>query len=208
MFRLAQFFILIIGCGLGSWSALAANSVAAPNTATAIFAGGCFWCMEPPFDKLAGVISTTSGYIGGTTANPTYKQVSAGGTGHAEAVAISYDPEQVNYKTLLKVFWRNIDPTSANGQFCDRGHQYRSAVFYLNREQQLAAEHSKRQLEASEQFSGGLATEIVAAGTFYPAEDYHQDYYRKNPLRYRFYRYNCGRDERLREVWGAAAEKH
>lgn len=170
--------------------------------AKATFAGGCFWCMEPPYDELEGVISTTSGYTGGRTPNPTYEEVSAGGTGHAEAVEILYDPEKIGYADLLKVFWRNIDPTTPDRQFCDVGRQYRSAIFYHDETQKQLAEESKRAVEASKQFEGPLVTEIVQAEPFYEAEDYHQDYYRKNPLRYKFYRLSCGRDKRLKQLWG------
>jgi peptide-methionine (S)-S-oxide reductase len=175
--------------------------------ATATFAGGCFWCMEPPFDKLAGVVSTTSGYIGGTKANPTYEEVSEGDTGHAEAVQVVYDPSKVSYAQLLEVFWRNVDPLTPNAQFCDKGSQYRSAIFFHGAEQQKLAEESKRKLEASGRFKQPIVTELVAATTFYPAEEYHQDYYQKNPLRYRYYRHGCGRDARLKEVWGEDAPK-
>jgi peptide-methionine (S)-S-oxide reductase len=173
--------------------------------AMATFAGGCFWCMEPPFDKIPGVISTTSGYTGGKTENPTYEQVSSGGTGHAEAVQVIYDPAKVTYAQLLAVFWRNIDPHDAGGQFCDRGTQYRTAIFVHNDAQRKEAEESKRALEASGRLKQPIVTAILTATRFYPAEDYHQDYYRKNPVRYKFYRANCGRDARLREVWGAEA---
>jgi len=172
------------------------------NLAKATFAGGCFWCMEPPFDKLEGVVSTTSGYTGGHQKNPTYQEVSAGGTGHAEAVEIRFDPDKISYGELLDVFWHNIDPITANRQFCDSGSQYRSAIFYHNEEQQRLAEQSKRALEQSSRFSQPIVTQIVPATTFYPAETYHQDYYQKNPLRYKFYRYSCGRDQRLEELWG------
>jgi peptide-methionine (S)-S-oxide reductase len=158
--------------------------------------------MEPPFDKLPGVTSTISGYIGGKVANPTYKQVSAGGTGHAEVVRIEYDPTRISYSTLLDVFWHNIDPVAVNRQFCDVGDQYRSAIFTLDAEQQRLAESSKQELQASGRFDRPIATQIVPATTFYPAEDYHQDYYTKNPVRYKYYRYNCGRDRRLEQVWG------
>jgi len=170
------------------------------NTAVAIFAGGCFWCMEPPFDKLPGVLSTTSGYIGGRVANPTYEQVSAGGSGHAEVVQVQYDPRKVSYATLLDVFWRNIDPLAVDRQFCDVGDQYRSAIFTTDAQQQRLAEASKRKLQA--RFKQPIATQLVAATRFYPAETYHQDYYKKNPVRYKFYRSNCGRDQRLQQVWG------
>ena len=173
--------------------------------AKATFAGGCFWCMEPPYDKLDGVVSTTSGYIGGRTRNPTYEAVSAGGTGHAEAVEIVYDPAKVSYAKLLDVFWRNIDPTVRNRQFCDVGDQYRSAIFYHDAEQKRLAEASKAALAKSKPFPQPIVTEIVPAGAFTAAEAYHQDYYLKNPVRYKFYRYRCGRDQRLEELWGKPA---
>ena len=169
---------------------------------TAIFAGGCFWCMEPPFDKLDGVISTISGYTAGHIKNPTYKEVSAGSTGHTEAIQITFDPEKISYTELLKVFWRNIDPVAKNRQFCDSGTQYRSGIYYLNQAQEKSAEYSLQQLQKNKPFEKPIATEILAASTFYPAEDYHQDYYLKNPLRYKYYRYSCGRDQRLSELWG------
>lgn len=172
------------------------------NTAIATFAGGCFWCMEGPFDKLAGVISTTSGYTGGHTKNPTYKQTSSGKTGHTEAVQIVYDPVQVSYEKLLDVFWHNIDPTTPDQQFCDRGNQYRSEIFYHNEEQKHLAEISKTTLNKNKPFSAPIVTQITQAPTFYAAEDYHQDYYKKNPIRYRYYRYGCGRDKRLEQLWG------
>lgn len=172
----------------------------APNRAVATFAGGCFWCMEPPFDKLEGVISTTSGYTGGHTENPTYEEVSSGATGHAEALRIEYNPAKISYGRLLEVFWRNIDPTAKDAQFCDHGNQYRSAIFYHDEEQRRLAEESKQKIVESGRFAE-IHTQIAAASTFYPAEDYHQDYYLKNPLRYKFYRYSCGRDQRLKELW-------
>lgn len=177
----------------------------AEKTAVATFAGGCFWCMEPPFDKIAGVISTTSGYTGSSVPNPTYKQVSAGGTGHAEAVQVVYDPARVSYEHLLRVFWRNIDPLAKDRQFCDSGDQYRSAIFVHDGEQKRLAAASKKALEAAGRFRQPIQTEIVPAGPFYPAEDYHQDFYLKNPTKYKFYRWNCGRDQRLKELWGAEA---
>jgi peptide-methionine (S)-S-oxide reductase len=170
--------------------------------AEATFAGGCFWCMEPPFDALEGVVSTTSGYTGGHAPNPTYEQVSAGGTGHAEAVRILYDPKKIDYPKLLEVFWRNVDPTTPDAQFCDHGSQYRTAIFYHDEAQKRAAEQSKTALEKAKRLPGSIVTEIAAASTFYPAEGYHQDYYRKNPARYKFYRYTCGRDRRLKALWG------
>jgi peptide-methionine (S)-S-oxide reductase len=175
------------------------------NHAVATFAGGCFWCMEPPYDKLDGVLATTSGYAGGDKVDPTYQEVSAGGTGHAEVVQITYDPSKVSYQQLLDVFWRNVDPLDAGGQFCDRGDQYRTAIFVHDEEQRCLAEASKQALVDSGRFEQPIVTEIVAAGPFYPAEDYHQDYYEKNPLRYNFYRWNCGRDARLAELWGEQA---
>ena len=170
---------------------------------TAIFAGGCFWCMVHPFEVIDGVISTISGYTGGSVANPTYEQVSAGGTGHRESVEVLFDPKKVSYETLLDVYWRNIDPFDDKGQFRDKGNQYRSAIFVANDEQKLTAEASKRKFE--ELFDRPIATDIRYAGTFYRAEEYHQDYYKKNPLRYRFYRFSCGRDARLKQVWGDEA---
>ncbi|SDJ88769.1 peptide-methionine (S)-S-oxide reductase MsrA [Microbulbifer yueqingensis] len=169
---------------------------------TAVFAGGCFWCMEPPYDRLDGVVETISGYSGGKVANPTYEQVSSGRTGHAEVVQVRYDASKVSYPQLLEVFWRNVDPFDAGGQFCDRGNQYRSAIFYANEREKKLAEESKRALE--QKFGKDIATQIVPAATFYPAEDYHQNYYQRNPIRYKFYRYRCGRDQRLEKVWGGA----
>ncbi len=175
------------------------------DLATATFAGGCFWCMEKPFDDLEGVVSTTSGYTGGTVADPTYYQVSAGGTGHVEAVQVRYDPSRVSYDTLLEVFWKNVDPLDNAGQFCDKGSQYRSKVFVHNDQQRQLAEASKQALD-QKKFSGtDIATEIEQAQTFYTAEEYHQDYYLKHPIRYNYYRTGCGRDQRLEEVWGSKA---
>jgi peptide-methionine (S)-S-oxide reductase len=172
------------------------------ETAIATFAGGCFWCMEGPFDKLTGVISTTSGYTGGHTQNPTYKQTSSGNTGHTEAVQIVYDPKQVGYEKLLDVFWHNIDPTTPDQQFCDRGSQYRSEIFYHDDQQKQLADASKSVLNKSKPFKQAIVTQITKASTFYAAEDYHQDYYKKNPVRYKYYRYGCGRDKRLEQLWG------
>ncbi len=185
-------------------AATGAETTAPAGAVVATFAGGCFWCMEPPFDRLDGVLSTTSGYIGGHTRNPTYQEVVAGASGHAEAVQITYDPRRIDYAELLDVFWRNIDPLTANRQFCDAGNQYRAAIFYHDEEQKRLAEASRQKLAASQRFKQPIVTEIVAADTFYPAEDYHQDYYRKNPVRYKFYRYGCGRDKRLEELWGSS----
>lgn len=172
------------------------------NYKKATFAGGCFWCMEPPFDSVDGVISTTSGYIGGHKDNPTYEEVSAGVTGHTEAIEIVFDPAKVGYAELLEVFWKNIDPTTANRQFCDVGSQYRTGVFYHDEEQKKLADQSRARIDESGSLPAPIVTEIVEAGTFYPAEDYHQDYYKKNPIRYKFYRRGCGRDDRLEQLWG------
>ncbi len=196
---------LAVAAGLGLSSPGLAQQPADPATATAIFAGGCFWCMEPPFDALPGVISTTSGYTSGHTVDPTYKEVSAGKTGHTEAVKIVYDPAKISYGKLLQVFWRNHDPLTANAQFCDRGSQYRAGIYYGSEQEKAQAEASKAELEKSGRFKSRITTEIVAQTTFYPAEDYHQDYYLNNPIRYKIYRGGCGRDSRLRELWGAEA---
>jgi len=183
----------------------AVSTMPAAAVDTAVFAGGCFWCMEPPYDKLDGVLSTTSGYTSGSVMNPTYEQVSAGSTGHTEALQVVFDPARVTYDRLLHVFWRNIDPFARNQQFCDRGSQYRSGIYPRNASQKAAAEASLRTVDA--RFSQPIATEIVAATPFYAAEEYHQDYYTKNPLRYKFYRASCGRDGRLAEIWGGEAGK-
>ena len=175
------------------------------STATAIFAGGCFWCMEKPFDELPGVMATTSGYIGGTIANPTYREVSAGGTGHLEAVRVTYDPNQVSYEDLLAVFWQNVDPLDSRGQFCDKGSQYHSAIFYQNDAQAAAAQISKQTLATTQFDDQDIATDIRPAAAFYPAEDYHQNYYQTHPIRYKLYRYACGRDRRLAKLWGQDA---
>ena len=180
------------------------RSIAEENLGVAIFAGGCFWCTESDFDKLPGVVATTSGYIGGTVANPTYKQVVAGKTGHVEAVKIQFDKTVTSFSELLNTYWLTIDPTFEDGQFCDIGPQYRSVIFYLNPEQQTLAEASKEALAVSARFDQPVVTEILPATEFYMAEDYHQDYYIKNPLRYAYYRNNCGRDERLEQLWGVS----
>mgnify|MGYP006050650823 FL=1 len=172
------------------------------DSAVAVFAGGCFWCTEADFDKLPGVLETTSGYIGGSIENPTYEEVSSGRSGHIEAVQVRFDPRQTSYAKLLEAFWPTIDPVNGNGQFCDNGPQYRSAIFYLDAEQQRLAEASKTALAASGRLQQPIATVIQAATTFYAAEDYHQDYHTKNPLRYRYYRHGCGRDQRLQALWG------
>jgi peptide-methionine (S)-S-oxide reductase len=183
-------------------NANAAEQKASQGYAIATFAGGCFWCMEPPFDKLDGVISTTSGYMGGHVDNPTYQQVSKGGTGHAEVMQVTYDPDRISYKKLLQTFWKNVDPTDAGGQFCDRGNQYRTGIFYHSEAQRQLAQQSKTALVADKPFSDEIVTPIVQASSFYPAEEYHQDYYQKNPIRYKYYRFSCGRDARLERLWG------
>ena len=186
----------------------ALNALAAPATtvppghAVATFAGGCFWCMEPPYDKLPGVSATISGYIGGQKANPTYKEVSAGTTGHTEAVQVVYDPKKVTYEKLLEVYWVNVDPTAKDHQFCDFGSQYRPEIFYHDDAQRKAAEASKAAVEKSKPFKEPIVVPITMATTFYPAEDYHQDFYTKNPVRYNLYRTGCRRDERLKQLWG------
>ena len=174
------------------------------NFAKATFAGGCFWCMEHPFDELDGVVSTTSGYTGGHTVDPTYPEVSSGGTGHTEAVQIEYDPTKVTYEELLQVYWRNVDPTTPDAQFCDHGNQYRPEIFYLTKEQQQLAEASRPHIQKTKTFPEPIVVEITEGTTFYPAEDFHQNYYQTNPLRYKFYRLACGRDSRLAELWGDA----
>ncbi len=169
---------------------------------TATFAAGCFWCMEHPFDEIPGVISTTSGYTGGHQDNPTYQQVSSGSTGHTEAIEIVFDPSLVSYEQLLDVYWRNSDPTTANRQFCDSGSQYRPGIFYHNKTQRMSAERSKQKIIQHKDFEADVITEITPASTFWTAEEYHQNYYLKNPIRYKYYRYNCGRDQRLEQLWG------
>ncbi|MBA2480751.1 MAG: peptide-methionine (S)-S-oxide reductase MsrA [Planctomycetes bacterium] len=176
-----------------------------PAQGMAIFAGGCFWCVETAFEGLPGVTEVLSGYTGGPSKDPTYELVSAGRTGHAEAVLVRFDPAVISYAELLRIFWRNIDPVSAGGQFCDRGTQYRSTIFAVDDAQLQAAEASKRELEATRRFDRPIATEIVKAADFYPAEAYHQDFAKKNPDRYRAYRTGCGRDQRLKAVWGNEA---
>jgi peptide-methionine (S)-S-oxide reductase len=204
--------ISLIVAGIAVYAVTAGNEPVRKQTVQptgklekATFAGGCFWCMEPPFEKLPGVVSVTSGYTGGQVKNPTYEEVSAGGTGHAEAVQIVYNPAKIGYAKLLEVFWHNVDPTVKDRQFCDTGNQYRTAIFYHSEDQRRLALSSKEGLEKYKPFKGSIVTEIVPAGTFYPAEEYHQHYYRKNPIRYKFYRTSCGRDSRLTELWGSAA---
>lgn len=198
---------LIVGVVLPG-AALAEQDVAgtampATNYETAVFAGGCFWCVESDFDKVPGVVETISGYTAGHTLNPTYEEVSAGGTGHTEAVQVVYDPAKVSYKALTDGFWHTIDPTTADRQFCDRGSQYRSAIFYSTPEQKQIVEQSKREVEKTKSFKAPIVTEITQATTFYPAEEYHQGYYKRNPIRYNYYRHSCGRDKRLEQLWGS-----
>jgi methionine-S-sulfoxide reductase len=202
---LAALVIALAVSAAGAGAQQESSTLSVDGQAVATFAGGCFWCMEPPFDKLDGVLATTSGYTGGRKVDPTYEEVSAGGTGHFEAVQVTYDPAKVSYDRLLEVFWRNVDPLDAGGQFCDRGEQYRTAIFVHGEEQRRLAEQSQQALVESKRLGGPIVTEILAAGPFYGAEEYHQDYYEKNPLRYKFYRWNCGRDQRLAQVWGEQA---
>ncbi len=188
--------------------ALAADKMAASGEQRiATFAGGCFWCVEFDFDNVPGVLRTISGYTGGHLKDPTYKQISAGGTGHREAVRIFFDPKKVTYTALLDVFWRSVDPTDAGGQFCDRGVSYETAIFANSAEQKRLAEASKQKLQQSGALKRPILTPIETAGPFYPAEDYHQDYYKKSPLRYNFYRFSCGRDARIKDLWGEEAHK-
>jgi peptide-methionine (S)-S-oxide reductase len=189
----------ILGLAFALLCALAAPGGSQTRSDTAVFAAGCFWCVEEVFDNVPGVSATTSGYTAGRTPNPTYEQVSTGGTGHTEAVQVTYDPAKVTYDQLLEVFWRNVDAVDGGGQFCDRGSQYRSGIYVRSDDERKLAEASKARIAAK--LGKPVATEIVAAGTFYAAEDYHQDYYKKNPVRYKFYKWNCGRAQRLEELW-------
>jgi len=200
--RLLLGFVLMLAAVGLAHAQMALLPKPGPGQAVATFAGGCFWCTESDFDHVPGVISTTSGYTGGHVANPTYEQVSAGGTGHAESVQVIYGPGKVSYQQLLTYFWHHVDPTVKDRQFCDVGHQYRTAIFVHNDEERKLAEASKKQVEAD--LKKPVYTEIAAAGPFYPAEEYHQDFYLKNPTKYKFYRWNCGRDQRLEQVWGKA----
>lgn len=207
--RLLAATLLVAASGV----ALAQNttpsaSTQAPASAKAVFAGGCFWCVESDFDKVPGVLSTTSGYTGGTVPNPTYEQVSAKHTGHAEAVEIVFDPRKVSYEQLVEHYWRTIDPTTKDRQFCDAGSPYRTVIFAQDATQLKIAEASKAALEKSKPFKEPIVTEVVMGGPFYPAEEYHQDYYRKNPVRYSYYRLSCGRDARVKELWGSQAASH
>jgi peptide-methionine (S)-S-oxide reductase len=202
---LAAALLVVGGWALAQGTAPAA---AAAGTEKAVFAGGCFWCVEADFDKVPGVVSTTSGYTGGNVPNPSYEQVSAHHTGHAEAVQIVFDPKQVSYQQLVEHFWRTIDPTTKDRQFCDAGSPYRTVIFAQNAEQLKIAQASKAALEKAKPFKQPIVTEVVMGGPFYPAEEYHQDYYKKNPVRYNYYRLSCGRDARLKELWGSQAITH
>ncbi len=199
--------VLVIGLLAGLATVVGAEPSNMPagvrQPAKATFAGGCFWCMEEAFEGVEGIVSVTSGYTGGQKVNPGYEEVSAGGTGHAESVEVLYDPAKVSYGKLLEVFWHNIDPTTPDRQFCDGGNQYRSAIFYHDEEQKRLAEESRKKVEATKPFKGPIVTQIVPASTFYAAEEYHQDFYKKNPIRYKYYKYSCGRAKRLEELWGA-----
>jgi peptide-methionine (S)-S-oxide reductase len=194
--------VLVLALPAWSWAQAQPQAGAKPATARATFAGGCFWCMEEAFETVPGVIAAVSGYMGGHVKNPTYEQVSSGGSGHAEVVQVEYDPAKVSYARLLEVFWRNIDPTQKNAQFCDHGSQYRSGIFYNDEEQKRLAEASRAALQKSKPFKGEIVTEITKSSQFYPAEGYHQDYYLKNPARYKFYKSGCGREARLKQLWG------
>jgi peptide-methionine (S)-S-oxide reductase len=205
LFSLSLALVAATSVAAGNEPGTKMTGKASKNPEKATFAGGCFWCMESPFDKLPGVVSVTVGYTGGTVENPTYEQVSAGRTGHAEAVQIVYNPSEIGYEKLLDVFWHNTDPTVKDRQFCDVGSQYRPGIFYHSEEQRLLALRSKEALEKTKPFKEPILTEVTAAGEFYPAEEYHQHYYRKNPIRYKYYRSGCGRDRRLKELWGDAA---
>jgi peptide-methionine (S)-S-oxide reductase len=188
---------------IGAWNVqTTSQAVADVNFSKAYFAGGCFWCMEEAFEKVEGVLSATSGYMGGTVANPSYEEVSAGRTGHAESVEVVYDPDRVSYQKLLDAFWHNVDPITPNAQFCDHGSQYRSAIFFQTDEEKHASDTSKQVIEQSKRFKEPIVTQIVMASQFYPAEEYHQDFYKKNPVRYKLYKYNCGRTKRLEALWG------
>jgi peptide-methionine (S)-S-oxide reductase len=210
MSRKARFLVplVLLALVLAAGGARGEEKTSPAGLAKATFAGGCFWCMQKPYDDLAGVVSTTVGYAGGTKKNPTYEEVSSGATGHAESVQVVYDPAKVSYVKLLDVFWHNVDPLAKNGQFCDHGTQYRTAIFFHDDMQKRAAEDSRKAIEASGRFKLPVVTEIVPAGTFWPAEDYHQSYYKKNPIRYKIYRSGCGRDARLKELWGESAAAH
>ncbi len=193
--------LLLLSSMLLQSVAMAMKPASTNTNAVAILAGGCFWCIEADFEKLKGISSAVSGYIGGHIKNPTYKQVSRGNSGHIEAVSIQYDPRVISYKQILDFFWRHIDPTRDDGQFCDRGRQYRPAIFYLDEQQHKIAIASKQNIEKIKPFKQAIKVELIKATEFYPAETYHQDYYKKNPLRYKYYRFSCRRDARVEELW-------
>ena len=204
----ATLFFALSGIAWAQGSGMAAAPAVPAGAAKAVFAGGCFWCVESDFDKVDGVLSTTSGYTGGNVANPTYEQVSGKHTGHAEAVLIVFDPKKVSYEKLVERYWRTIDPTTKDRQFCDAGNPYRTAIFAQDGEQLKIAQASKTALDRSKPFKEPIVTDVVLGGPFYPAEEYHQDYYKKNPVRYNYYRLSCGRDARLKELWGDQAASH
>ena len=194
--------ILGVALAVGAFGLSSQAATTTGGMAKATFAGGCFWCMEEVFEGVEGVVSVVSGYTGGRKDNPSYQEVSAGWTGHAEAIEVQFDPTKVSYARLLVVFWHNVDPTTPDRQFCDRGNQYRTAIFYHDEEQQRLVEESKRKVEQTKRFQAPIVTEIIPASTFYPAEEYHQEFYKKNPVRYKFYKFTCGRAQRLEELWG------
>jgi len=200
--KLTLLFAALMMTWSGSFNVVPGNTADSGARARAYFAGGCFWCMEEAFEKVDGVIEAVSGYMGGTVKNPSYEEVSSGRTGHAESVEVRYDPAKVTYTQLLEAFWRNVDPVTPNAQFCDHGNQYRAAIFYQGDEQKRLAEESKRAIEQSKRFQQPIVTEIVAASEFYSAEEYHQDFYKKNPIRYKYYKFSCGRAQRLESLWG------
>jgi peptide-methionine (S)-S-oxide reductase len=204
MTRQAALSVLTVAVLLvGAWNVQSTSHAEADATpGKAHFAGGCFWCMEEAFEKVEGVLSATSGYMGGKVANPSYEEVSAGRTGHAESVEVIYDPSKVSYQKLLDAFWHNVDPVTPNAQFCDHGSQYRSVIFFQTDEEKRASDTSKQAIEQSKRFTEPIVTQIVPASQVYPAEEYHQDFYKKNPIRYKFYKYNCGRAQRLEALWG------
>ena len=204
---MTRFAPLAAASMLAAFTATTISAASDDELATATFAGGCFWCVESDFDKVPGVVETISGYTGGTAENPNYKQVTKGGTGHREAVQIRYDPKQVSYERLLHIFWRSVDPTDGGGQFCDRGESYQTAIFAGSEEERRLAEASREALEQSMVLDAPVVTPIETAGEFYPAEDYHQNYYTKSPFRYRYYRFACGRDSRVQQVWGKEAHE-
>ena len=197
--------LMAVGVALAVQFPVLADSMSGSKVETAILAGGCFWCVESDFEKLDGVIEAISGYTGGQLENPSYKQVSSGRSGHIESVKVRYDASKISYGEILDYFWRHVDPTRDDGQFCDRGPQYRPAVFYQDEQQHQQAIASQQRIEHTKPFKEALKVELIPASTFYPAEEYHQDYYQKNPLRYTFYRYNCGRDARVEQLWGKAS---